>query len=134
MTTCTPLAGQRVEIGGEGRDERLALTGLHLGDGAVVQHHAADELHVEVPHAERAHAAFADDRERLGQKVVERLTVLETLSELDGLAREFLVRERLHRGLEVVDQTDGRFVALELLALADREDFRQEVGHVVAAF
>jgi hypothetical protein len=48
------LAGQRVQVGGQRRDQRLALAGLHLGDLAVVQHHAAEQLHVEVAHAQRA--------------------------------------------------------------------------------
>jgi hypothetical protein len=45
------LAGQRVEVDRQRRHQRLALAGAHLGDLAVVQHHAADELDVEVPHA-----------------------------------------------------------------------------------
>ena len=44
------LAGQRVEHDGERAGEGLALAGAHLGDLAVVQHHAADQLHVEVAH------------------------------------------------------------------------------------
>jgi hypothetical protein len=48
------LAGERVEIAGERGDQRLAFAGAHLGDRAFVQHHAADELHVEMALAERA--------------------------------------------------------------------------------
>ena len=66
------LAFEGVEIGGQRRDERLAFAGLHFGDPAAVQHHAADELHVEVPHVEHAPAGLAHDREGLGQQVVER--------------------------------------------------------------
>ena len=39
--------GDRVEVGGQGGDEGLALTGLHLGDVAEVQGRAAHQLHVE---------------------------------------------------------------------------------------
>ena len=67
--------GDRVEVGGEGRDEGLALTGLHLGDVAEVQGGAAHELHVEVAHAERADGGLAHGRECLGQQVVERFAV-----------------------------------------------------------
>ena len=59
------LAGERVEIGGERRDERFALARLHLGDLAGVQHHAADQLHVEMPHVQHALARLADDSKRL---------------------------------------------------------------------
>jgi hypothetical protein len=65
------LALEGVEVGGQRGDERLALAGLHLGDRAVVQHHAADELHVVVPHVQHAAARLADDGEGLGQQVVE---------------------------------------------------------------
>ena len=73
------LAGERVQIGGQRRDERLAFARLHLGDLAAVQHHAADQLHVEVPHVQRAAAGFADDGEGLRQQVVERLALGEAL-------------------------------------------------------
>ena len=69
------LAFERVQIGGQRRDERLAFAGLHLGDLALVQHRAADELHVEVPHVQHAAAGLADDGERFGQQIVERLAV-----------------------------------------------------------
>ena len=44
------LAVERIEVDGQGGDERLAFTGLHFGDLAVVQDDAADQLHVEVAH------------------------------------------------------------------------------------
>ena len=62
------LAGERVEDHRERRRERLALAGLHLGDVAAVDRHAADQLHVEVAHAHRALAGLAHDREGLGQQ------------------------------------------------------------------
>ena len=96
----------------------------------AVQHHAADELHVEVAHAERALGGLAHDRERLGQQVVERLAVGEALR---GTRRSWrassLVGERLHLGLEGVDLRDERLVLAELPALADGEELRQDVGH-----
>ena len=79
------LAFERVQVGGQRGDERLAFAGLHLGDLAAVQHHAADQLHVEVPHVQHAAAGLADDGEGLGQQVVERLAVGEPLAELGGL-------------------------------------------------
>jgi 1-acyl-sn-glycerol-3-phosphate acyltransferase len=58
------LAGQGVEIGGQRGHQGLALAGAHLGDLAVVQHHAADQLHVEVAHAEHALARPRGPRRR----------------------------------------------------------------------
>ena len=66
------LAGERVEIDRQRGDQRLALAGLHLGDLALVQHHAADELHVEVALAERALGGFAHGGEGGNEEVVER--------------------------------------------------------------
>ncbi len=44
-------AGEAVEIGRQGRDERFTFTRSHLGDAALVQGDAADHLHVEMAHA-----------------------------------------------------------------------------------
>ena len=75
--TWTPLPVERVQVERQRGDQGLALAGLHLGDAAAVQHHAADQLHVVVAHAEHALARLAADGERLGQEVVERLALVE---------------------------------------------------------
>ncbi len=88
------LAGQRVQVGRQRRHQRLAFAGLHLGDAAAVQHHAADELHVEVPHAERAAPGFADEGERIGQQVVERLALVGADAQIVAAFAQAGVRER----------------------------------------
>ena len=65
------LAGDGVEIARERRDERLALAGLHLGDLPLVEDHAADELHVEVTQAQRAHRRLAHDGKCLREQLLE---------------------------------------------------------------
>ena len=60
------FALESVQVGGKGGDQRLAFAGLHFRDGAIVQHGAADELHVEVPHVHHPPAGFANDGEGLG--------------------------------------------------------------------
>ena len=99
MTTCTPLFGQRVEHDGERAGERLALAGAHLGDLAVVQDHAADQLHVEVAHLHRAPADLARERERLGQQIVEVLALDRALAQLGELLPELVVLEQFELGL-----------------------------------
>ncbi len=64
-------AGERVEVAGKRGDEGLAFAGLHLGDLAGVEDHAADELDIEVAHADGAAAGLADDGEGLGQDLVQ---------------------------------------------------------------
>ena len=54
-----PLALETVQVAGERGDQRLALAGFHLGDFALVEHDAADELDVVVPHSKNALACLA---------------------------------------------------------------------------
>ena len=97
------LAFEGVEIGGEGGDEGLALTGAHLGDCAGVQHHAAHQLDVEMAHVVDALGRLADDGEGLLKQAVEGGAIGESLAEFLGLALERLVGEGLHDRLERVD-------------------------------
>ena len=97
------LAGQRVEVDRERGDQRLALAGLHLGDLALVQDHAADQLHVEVALAQRPLGRLAHGGEGLGQQIVERFALIEALAKLDGLASQLLVGELDHLWLKRVD-------------------------------
>src|SRR3954451_4421351 len=112
------LAGQRVERDRERGGERLALAGLHLGDRAGVEHHAADHLDVEVAHAEGAPRRLAHDREGLGEQAVEGLAVAGALAQAVGLLAQLRVVEQLELGLPGVDAVDALRVLLELLALA----------------
>ena len=50
---------------------RIAFTGAHFRDGAFVQHHAADQLHVEMTLTDRAFGRFAHRGESRNQQVVE---------------------------------------------------------------
>ena len=100
------LAGQRVQVDRQRGDQRLPLAGLHLGDAAAVEHHAADELHVEVPHPEHALARLAADGERLGEEIVQRLPFVEPAAKLGRHLAQVGVRLGLHRRLELVDPLD----------------------------
>ena len=70
------VAGQRVEVGRQGGDEGLALTGAHLGDVAEVERGAAHDLHVVVPLAQGALGRLANGGEGLRQQIVEGLARL----------------------------------------------------------
>ena len=107
------LGGQGVEIDGEGGDEGLAFAGLHLGDLAVVEDHAADELHVEVTEAEDAAGGFADGGEGFGQQVVERGAGGQAFAELGRLGGEGGVGQGSHAGLEGVDLRHAPLIAFE---------------------
>ena len=62
---------------------------------------------------------LADDREDLGQQVVEVAAVARLLAERGEALPELVVVLELELGLEGVDQRDALLVLLELLALAD---------------
>ena len=100
------LAFERVEIRRQRGDERLAFAGDHFGDVAVVQDHAADHLHVVMPHADEAAAALAADGEGLDQDVVERFARLQPSAELDGLLPQLLIGHRLILRFQRVDRVD----------------------------
>ena len=122
------LAGQGVEVGGQGRDQRLALAGLHLGDVAAVQRDPADQLDVEVALAEGPDTGLADGRERLGQQVVEGLAVGQPLAEDVGQLAQLGIGARLHPWLERVDLGHHRLTATQLFAFAEAQDLGQHHG------
>jgi hypothetical protein len=51
-------------------DQRLAFTGPHFGDFAMVEDDAAVQLHVEVTYAEETAVGFADHGEGFDEQVV----------------------------------------------------------------
>ena len=90
------FAFQCVEICGQSSDQSLTFTGLHLGNPALVQYHAADELHPEVLHAQASPCAFSTDRKGLWQNIVQGLSVLQSFPELRRLRLQLLIAECLH--------------------------------------
>ena len=126
-----PAPGEPVEVRGQRRHKRLALARRHLGDLALVEHHAADELHVEVAHPDGPARGLAADGKRLGQELVDRLAVGDALPELVRLRSEPGVVERLHRGLECVDRVHGRHHPLDVaLVLGAENRSQQGVDHL----
>ena len=121
-------AVQGVEVDRQCGDQGLALAGLHLGDLAVVQHHAPDHLHVEMAQAQRAARGFAHDRERFGQQLVQRGALGQAGAELGGLGAQRVVIERLHRRLERVDLGHPPLIALQRSIVGGAEHGAGERG------
>ena len=126
------LPAKGVEVAGERGHERLALARAHLGDLAVVERHAADELDVEVTHAQRSHRRLAHRRERLGQHVCRGGARLHAAAQLIGERTQLLVGLCLHLGLEAADLVGQGLVVLQLLAFAEREQLGEETCHMSA--
>ena len=99
----TPLPFSALRIRGQRGDERLAFAGDHFGDVAAVQHDAAEDLHVEVPHVLGALGGLAAGGERFGQQVVERSPFASRSRNFGAVGLEFRVGHGLHRRFEFVD-------------------------------
>ena len=101
------LARQGVQERRHGRDQRLAFAGLQLGDAAVVDRDAADDLHVELALADRALGGLAHQGERLDQQAVERIALPGPQSQAVGTGLQLFgdsgPRERLER-VDAIDQ------------------------------
>ncbi len=108
------LAGQRVEVRGEGGHQRLALAGLHFGDPALMEDHAAQQLHVEVAHAHGPHGSLPHHGEGLRQEVVQCLALSEPVLEQGRLVPQLLVGHGLVSGLQIVDLGHHRPHLLQL--------------------
>jgi hypothetical protein len=87
------LAFERIEIARQGSDEGLAFAGFHLGDFALVQHHAADQLHVEVPHIEEAATSLAHHGESRDQQVVKGCALRDLLFKPDSFSGKIDIGE-----------------------------------------
>ena len=117
------LAAQSVQVDRQGGDQRLALAGLHLGDVAPVEHDAADELHVEVPHAEGALGRLPAGGEGGAEDVVEGRPLIELLLERGRPSAELGVAELRDLLLERVDLVDEGPQALQLAVVLRSDDF-----------
>ena len=147
-------AGERVQVERQRGDQGLAFAGFHFGDGAAVEHHAAQQLHVVVAQAGGAFARLAHRGESFRQHFPEDvlLRLLERLFDaVDFEAGEFLFVGAQHlqvfllrllqfgaqigrRRLDALLKGDGhpaqRVVALALelrLQFADAGDDRPEL-------
>ena len=107
------LSFERVQVGGQGRDERFTFARHHFRDLSFVERHAADHLNVVMTQPDRAPARFAADRKRLFQQVVERFAGGETFTEEDRLIAQIVVAHRLIRRLQLVDSGDARLNPLK---------------------
>ena len=94
-------AGQGVQVGRQGGRQGFTFTCLHFGNAVGVQHHAADQLDVEVTHAEHTAGGFTDGGERFRQQLLQCFALLQTLTVLGGLRLQFLIGQclelRFHR-------------------------------------
>ena len=98
------LAGQRIQIGREGRNQRLAFPRAHFGDVALMQENPALQLHIKGTQAKGTLGSFTAVGKGFGQDRVQRFAaLLHTVLELTGLFDDPLIREGGEFGLKRVD-------------------------------
>ena len=129
------LAGERVEIDRERRHQRLAFAGLHLGDVAFMQNHAADQLDVEMALAEGALGRLTHGGEGRNQELVERFAVRDLLAELGGAGLQRVVRKCCDLRLKRVDGVDAGLISLHPPVVGGAEKLAGErADHANPAF
>ena len=125
------VAGNGIEVRRHDRNEGLAFAGLHLGDAALMQDDAADELDAERLHAEDTPRGLAHRGECLGQHGVEILAVIIAVPELGGFCAQLGVGKRLHLRLERLYLIDDRVYFFKLMIGVAAEKFTEET-HIIA--
>ena len=115
-------AGECIEIDRKSGDQRLAFAGLHFGDLAFVQNHAADALDIEVALPERTFGRLADSGECRHQNVVEALPLGQLLLECVGARTQRLVRQRFQFGFQRIDVVDARAIGADPAVVRGTEE------------
>ena len=118
-----------IEVQGHGRGKGFPFARLHLGDLALVEHDASDELHVKGPHPHGPPCRFPHDGKGFRQDVVEGGPVCELLLEIGCFRLQFFVGEFLDGRLEMVDLVNERRNALQLPLIFCSEYFLNEIQH-----
>ena len=123
------LAGQCVQVGGQGGYEGLAFAGLHLRDTALMQHDAADDLYAVMAHTEHTPCSLTAGGECLRQKLVERFAVLVALFEFVGLGAQLVIGQFFELLLECVHFIRNGVDLFQLVRRVRAENLGQKISH-----
>ena len=94
------LAGQSVQVGGQGCHQRFAFTGLHLSDVAPVQGDASRDLHGEMLHAQHTPSSLTADGKSIRQDLVQRGASSQFFFQGRGLGLQLRIGHGLILGLQ----------------------------------
>ena len=123
------FVGQCIEIDRQRRRQGLALTSAHFRNLAVVQCHAAQQLHIEVSHLHDAFGAFPDCGKSFWQQRVERFPGSDPRLELHGFGAQLLVAQGFESGFQRIDLLDRLAILFKNTVVATAEELGQKVGH-----
>ncbi len=137
------LAGEGIQVGGEGGDQSLSFAGGHLGDLPLVKRHAPHELDIEMDHipggrdidhipglADMTAAGLLDDGKSLGHEVIDRLAIVEPLAEFGRLGLELLVGQLGQCGEMLVDFRNRRKLLLDVAFVLGAEYPGNKILHL----
>ena len=94
---------QGVEVERQRGDQGFAFAGLHLGNSALVQDDAANELDIVMAQPDRAHRGLADEGKCVDQDIFKVGAILQLRFEVGGPSFHLLVAEPLHGRLQRID-------------------------------
>ena len=122
------LARQSVEVHRQGCGQRLAFTRAHFRNLAVVQRHAAQQLHIEMAHLHDTLGAFAHHGKRLGQQRIQRFPARNTVLELLRLGLQRRIVQLFKGWLQRIDAFNGFAELLDEPVIAAAENFGEDIG------
>ena len=124
-----PAPGQGVQIGRKGGDQRLALTGFHLGNVALVQEHAAHQLRVKGPQTQSPARGLPAIGKCLGQQRIQAFTAFKAGFQLGRLVDQPLIGQSFEFRLKRIDFFDHRRRGLDLTVVRCAEHLARERAH-----
>ena len=107
-------SGKGIEVNRHGGDQGFPFTGLHFGNGSLVQHNPADDLHIERTHPQNAKRCFPHHGESFGKQVIQRFFIGQALTEFSRLGPKLIVTQFLYGLLEGIDFIHKRDNALQV--------------------
>ena len=125
------LAREGIEVGGQRRDEGLALTGAHLGDVAEMEGGTTHELDVVVALPQGPPSGLADGGESLGEEVVKCLALLQARAVFPRESPQLLIAHRDEVVLDCVDLPGNAVESPKGLALSCAEDLVHDAHPVI---
>ena len=123
------LAGQCIEIGRQRGYQRFAFASTHFGNFSMVKHHAADQLHIEVTHAQRALPGLADDGKRLRQQSIKRFAVGKPVFELIRLRTQCFIGKRGKTSFQRIDLANDCHVLPDQPVITAAENLFEYAGN-----
>ncbi|MNH01981.1 hypothetical protein D3C79_612070 [compost metagenome] len=118
-------AAQGVQIGRQGCGQGFTFTGTHLGDTAVVEHHPAQQLYVEVTHAEDSLTGLTHYGEGFRDQAFQHFALFQTRAEFIGLGLQFAIRQFFHVWFHTVDHLNRFAHAAQGTIVAATKNFGQ---------